>query len=407
VTCLATDENLAEAPSVHAEIRVETVSDYQAFLDLESVWNELAEAAGLDHPFLEHAWVRTWWECFGAGSTLHILVVKAGDQPIAIAPLILTPIRMWGIKVRRLGFFYNAHVPRADFLIGQRPEEAYRAIWSHLSRRRGWDLLELCQLPEGSPTLDAARRLAVADGYPTGAWPSGASPYLPLRTSWGQYFDSLSAKYRGNLRNRFKRLSAIASVEIEAITSDEKLAEALESGLRLEAAGWKGKSRTAISCDPNTSRFYSMLARRAAESGWILLYFLYAGSKQVAFEYCLSYKNRVHRLKSGYDPSYARYSPSNLLSCLVLRNAFEQGVTEYDFLGGSEDWKLKWTKQVRPHFWLFVFSRTFKGRLLHLIKFQLVPLLKRSGLDRLRSFILRMTTLPSIALLDPKIRRDQ
>ena len=48
---------------------------------------------------------------------------------MAIAPLILTPIRMWGIKVRRLGFFYNAHVPRADFLIAQRPR---RGLPRHL-----------------------------------------------------------------------------------------------------------------------------------------------------------------------------------------------------------------------------------------------------------------------------------
>ena len=407
MTCLAADENLAEASSVHAEIRVEMVSNYQAFLDLESVWNEVAEAAGLDHPFLEHAWIRTWWECFGAGSTLHILILKAGDQPIAIAPLILTPIRMWGIKVRRLGFFYNAHVPRADFLVAQRAEEVYGAIWSYLSRSGGWDLLQLCQLPEGSQTLDAMRRLAVADEYPTGAWPSGASPYLPLRTSWGQYYDGLPAKHRGNLRNRFKRLKGITSVEFEAIASDENLADALEVGLRLEAAGWKGTSHTAISCDPDTSRFYSILAQRAADCGWIFLNFLRAGSKRIAFEYCVSYKNRILRLKSGYDPSYSRYSPSNLLSCLVLQHAFEQGMTEYDFLGGSEDWKLRWTKQTRPHCWLFVFSSTFKGRLLHRIKFLLVPFLKRTGLDRLHSFIVRMNTLPSIALLDVKIRREQ
>ena len=413
MTCLATEANVPEASGVHAEIRVQTVSDYQEFLDLEPVWNQIAEAAGLDHPFLEHAWIRTWWECFGAGSTLQILVLKTGDQPIAIAPLIVTPIRMWGIKVRRLGFFYNAHVPRADFIVARWPEEAYRAIWSHLFHKCSWDLLQLCQLSEGSQTLGTIPRLAAADDCPTGAWPSGASPYLPLRTSWGQYLDGLPAKHRGNLRNRLKRLKRTGSVEIEAITSDEKLADALEEGLRLEAAGWKGKSHTAISCDPDTSRFYSMLARRAAECGWLLLNFLHVGSKRIAFDYCLSYKNKIHSLKSGYDPSYARYSPSNMLCFLILRNAFEQGITEYDFLGGTEHWKLKWTKQTKTNYWLFVFSRTFKGRLLHRIKFQLVPLVKRAGFDRLRNLslrittILHMTTRPPIAIVSAKIQRSQ
>ena len=77
---------------------------------------------------------------------------------------------------------------------------------------------------------------------------------------------------------------------------------------------------------------------------------------------------------------------------------------EYDFLGGSEEWKLKWSKQTRPHYWLFVFSRTFKGRLLHLIKFRLVPLFKRAGLHRLRNFVWQMITHPSIAVFDARIQ---
>jgi len=373
MACLAT----ARPWSEHAEIRVETISDYQAFLDLEPVWNEVAEAAGLDHPFLEHTWVRTWWECFGAGSTLQILVLKAGDQPIAIAPLILTPVRMWGIKVRRLGFFYNAHVPRADFLIAERPEEVYGAIWSYLSRSGGWDLLQLCQLAEGSPTLEAIPGLAEPDDCRIVTWLSGASPYLPLRASWSQYFDSLAGKHRSNLRNRFKRLNGIGPVEVETIASGERLTDALDAGLQLEAAAWKGEARTAICCDPDVSKFYSTLARRAAERGWTRLHFLRAGPQRVAFDYSLSYKNRIHLLKLGYDPAYAPYSPSNLLLSMVLQDSFERGVREYDFLGESADWKVSWTKQSRPHYWLFVFSSGFKGRLLHLIKSQLVPLLKR------------------------------
>ena len=382
---------LQEAEPIHAEIRVETISDYQQFLDLEPVWDEVAEAAGLDHPFLEHAWVRTWWECFGAGSTLQVLVVKAGDEPIAIAPLILTPIRMWGIKVRRLGFFYNAHVPRADFLIAQQPEEVYRAIWSHLSRRRDWDLLELCQLPAESATLESITWLAAADDYRIATWPSGAAPYVPLPACWDQYFDSLARKHRSNLRNRFKHLKAVGPIEVETITSGAKLTDALEAGFQLEAAGWKGKAGTAITCDSDVSRFYSSLARRSAERGWLRLHFLQAGPQRVAFDYSLSYKNRLYLLKLGYDPDYARYSPFNLLLCMILQDASERGVKEYDFLGESADWKLQWAKRSRPHYWLFVFSSSFKGRLLHLIKSRLIPSLKRKRLRPLRNLALRLT----------------
>jgi CelD/BcsL family acetyltransferase involved in cellulose biosynthesis len=390
MACVAAADPLSKAAPVSAAIRVETISDYQAFLDLEPVWNEVAEAAGLDHPFLEHAWVRTWWECFGAGSALRILVLKAGSQTVAIAPLILTPIRMWGIKVRRLGFFYNAHVPRADFLIAQRRAEAYRAIWSHLSRSHDWDLLQLCQLPEGSETLEAISGLAGPDHCKMVTWLSGASPYLPLSASWGVYFDSLAAKHRSNLRNRFKRLNAIGPVEVETITAGEKLTDALGDALQLEAAAWKGEARTAISCNPDVSKFYLAFAQRAAERGWMRLNFLQTGAQRIAFDYSLFYKNRIHLLKIGYDPAYAPYSPSNLLLFMVLQDAFERGAREYDFLGDSADWKSNWTKHSRPHYWLFVFSCTFKGHLLHFIKAQLVPLLKRSSLRPLRKLVLRL-----------------
>jgi CelD/BcsL family acetyltransferase involved in cellulose biosynthesis len=391
MACLATARPLTQAVPDHAEIRVETISDYQAFLDLEPVWNEVAEAAGLDHPFLEHTWVRTWWECFGAGSTLRILVAKAGDQTVAIAPLILTPIRMWGLKVRRLGFFYNAHVPRADFLVAQRAEDAYRAIWNHLAQTRDWDLLQLCQLPEESATLKTMSGLAKQDHCRIVTWVSGASPYLPLSSSWGEYFNSLAGKHRANLRNRFKRLSGIAPVAVETITSVEKLPDALEAGLQLEAAAWKGAAGTAISSDPDVARFYSALALRAAERGWMQLHFLRAGSQRVAFDFSLAYRNRIHLLKIGYDPAYAPYSPSNLLLFVLLQNLFERDdVREYDFLGESGEWKLQWTKLSRPHCWLFVFSSTFKGHLLYLIKSQLVPFLKRNSLQPLRKLVLRL-----------------
>src|SRR5580704_8874756 len=89
------------------ELGIETVSDHQKFLDLEPKWTRVLRASGLDYPFVEHAWVRTWWECFGAGSELRVLLVKEGDDIIAIVPLILARVRMYGIPVRRLGFFYN------------------------------------------------------------------------------------------------------------------------------------------------------------------------------------------------------------------------------------------------------------------------------------------------------------
>jgi CelD/BcsL family acetyltransferase involved in cellulose biosynthesis len=119
------------------------------------------------------------------------------------------------------------------------------------------------------------------------------------------------------------------------------------------------------------------LAQRAETRGWLRLHFLEADAKRIAFDYSLVYKNRLYLLKLGYDPAYAQYSPSNLLAQLALHASFERGEVEYDFLGDNLDWKKCWSRQTRPHYWLYVFSDTLKGRLLRALKFKWIPLLRR------------------------------
>jgi CelD/BcsL family acetyltransferase involved in cellulose biosynthesis len=380
---------LVAPPEVRPEsdILIEIVHDYRHFLDLEEEWSRVLSASEINHPFLEHAWVRTWWECFSGSSSLYIIVAKFKGRMIAIAPLILTRVRMWGIPLRRLGFFYNAHVPRADFIVGERHDQAYQAIWKHLAQSRCWDLLQLCQLPADSKTLSDVQERASPSGFPCGLWLSGESPYLSIGTSWREYFDALPTKHRANLRNRVKRLAIVGDVSLETVTDRQLVPGALADGLNLEAAAWKNDAGTAICCDRDVERFYQLLAERTSERGWLQLNFIRADTRRIAFDYSLNYRNRVYLLKLGYDPTYSPYSPSNLLLQMTLERSFSTDVIEYDFLGDSAEWKRRWTAQARPHHWLFVFSNSIKGRLAHVAKFKLTPFLKRDEFRPLRKVV--------------------
>jgi CelD/BcsL family acetyltransferase involved in cellulose biosynthesis len=374
---VATATTLAQCPAPAPQIRVKTVRTYGEFLNLEPVWNRVVKAAGHDNPFLEFSWARTWWDCFGEGSELNVMVAWAGDEALAIAPLILTSTRMMGVPVRRLGFFYNSHVPRADFIIANRAPEAYRAIREHLFSSQNWDVLQLCQVPTTSRSVREILGAAEHDGYPTGIWPSSDSPYVPLNGSWKDYMAGLAGKHRSNLRNRFKRLNAAGSVQAESVTTEPGLDDALQAGIQLEAAAWKGEQGTAISCSSSLQRFYSEFARRAAEQGWLRLNFLRAGDRRIAFDYSLEYNNHVFLLKQGYDPAYSAYSPSNLLLAMELEGLFGRQGARFDLLGDFAEWKRCWSRESSTHCWLYVFSKGPKGRWLHFVKFGLMPLAKR------------------------------
>lgn len=370
-----------EKSSAAPGLTVETVSDYESFLKLERLWNCLVEEAGIDHPFLTHEWVRTWWKSFGAGKKLHILVVQLGDEAIAIAPLMLSQERIYGFQVRRLGSIDNAHTPRFDFIIARWPEEAYRAIWSCLLKQRGqWDVLELNQLPFGSRTLEELPRLAAAEGFLIGTWHSEDSPYVEFTEGWEAYLNSLSHNQRSLMHKRLKRLSRLGKIQLEVISCREKVKSALAAGLRIEAAGWKSKTETAMLSWSDVGQFYAQMAFEAAPRGILRLLFLSVGETRIAFAYALCYKNKLYVLKAGYHPDYAVYSPYNLLCYLVFQDACERGLAEYEFLGGSDEWKLHWTKQTRAHYWLYIFPQTPRTNLIHSAKFRLLPTLKRNRL---------------------------
>ena len=371
----------AAAPELHRDVvwpavTTHVVTEVDEFVALEHEWNEAVARARVPHPFLRHEWCRTWWESFGGTRRLHIVVVRSGGAIISIAPLMIEQVHMYGLPIRRLDLLQNDHTPRADWIIaGERPQ-AYAAIWSALRETRDqWDLLQLSRLPDDSPTGETVAALARRDGCQIGTWRGDVSPYLTLTGTWDSYHASLSAKFRSNLRNRFTRLARFGEPRLEIVENVD--ATARDDAWRLEASGWKAASQTSIASDPAVRRFYTRLADCAADRGWLRLMFLTVGGRRIATSYGACFDRRLFLFKTGYDPDYAACSPFKLLTCDAIRSAYAEGLQEVDFLGDAEPWKLEWTSTSRVHDWLFVFAGTRRARLLHALKFQVVPELKQ------------------------------
>ena len=379
MTMTAAVATRAETLPASARYQVETLSDFDSVLKLESTWNELIEQSGTSFPFVTHEWMRTWIECFGAEHRLHVLLVQSGRKVVGIAPLMLNRGWMYGLPVTRLQSIHNVYTERFDFIINGPSEGIYQAIWNHLlTQGPRWDVLELRQLPSESPTLAHLTRLAAADRLATEKWHSCESPYLAVEGSWENYRRTLSRKHRSNLSNRLGRLGKTGRVDVEVIENAGQVKEALADGWVLEAAAWKGEAGTAITCLPRVRAFYEAFATRAASRGWLRLYFLTAGGRRVAFCYGLCFHNRMFELKSGYDPRYGPCSPSMVLSSLMIKEAFQQGREQVEFLGSNDEWKQSWTPTTQSHEWMFVFRPGLRSWLLRWAKFRLAPILRRA-----------------------------
>jgi CelD/BcsL family acetyltransferase involved in cellulose biosynthesis len=370
ITQLASD---AIAPGLTTEV----VSDYETFVRLQPEWNDVARRAQASSPFLLHEWFRTWWDSFGTGHTLQVVIARDGDGIVGIAPLMVEQVHMYGLPIRRLDLLHNDHTPRADWIVDRSAPSAYAALWNALQETRGrWDLLQLSRLPHDSPTLPAIAGLARRDGCLTGTWRGDVSPYLTLSGSCDSYLASLPAKFRSNLRNRLSRLTRIGEPRLEIVDRVGD-GQACEDAMRLEASGWKAHAHTSIASSAPVQRFYRLLAERAAARGWLRLLFLTVGGRRIATSYAACLDGTLFLVKTGYDPEFSACAPFKVLTYLAIQHAYAEGLREIDFLGDTEAWKLEWTDTSRPHDWLFVFADTIRARLLHSLKFQVAPELKR------------------------------
>jgi CelD/BcsL family acetyltransferase involved in cellulose biosynthesis len=360
--------------------QVEIVRDIQRLERLESEWDQLVDDCQADRVFLSHTWFRTWWESFGRGSELHIVTVRSRGRLVAAAPMMRMETRVCGLKTAALHAIYNPHTPRYDFIIGNNQDpRLYETIWNELARHDRCDLIVLSQISAESRTIPLMERLAARHGWLTGQWVAPVSPFISLTGSYQTFFAGLGEGSRFNLTKRYARLRRVGTVDLEVVTDRRDVDEAMHDGLQIEAAAWKGENGTAMISDPSVAEFYTRLARREADLGQLRLSFLRVAGERIAFAYLLQSRKKLYAAKIGYDPRYHAYSPGNMLLNLILQDACARGVTEYDLLGGDDEWKFEWTKQTRGHRWLFLFRSRFRPRILHCLKFGVVPAVKNAA----------------------------
>jgi CelD/BcsL family acetyltransferase involved in cellulose biosynthesis len=253
----------------------------------------------------------------------------------------------------------NWHSPIVDFLTeGDRPARALAdAIFAERPRR-----LAVAFPDPAGPGLRATRDAAAGAAYRILVRLRQTSPYVEISGPFGEYESTLNAHLRANVRRRRRRLEERGDLSVDVV-GGEQIDEALAEGFRIEGSGWKAARGTAIESRPETRRFYTAVAHWAATRGNLQLAFLRLGGRPIAFHYNLLDGRVLYHLKGGYDPEFARYSPSTLLHREMLARAFAGGVSRYEFLGHDEPWKREWARATTESRFVEAFSSSPYGTL--------------------------------------------
>jgi CelD/BcsL family acetyltransferase involved in cellulose biosynthesis len=132
--------------------------------------------------------------------------------------------------------------------------------------------------------------------------------------------DALGAKKLKELRRQRHRLAEHGALHFEVARAPEQVAPALETFLRLEASGWKGKRGTALIQHDGDACFVRRAAVALAETRQCEIVTLRAGETPVAAAIVLRHQDRAFYFKLGIDDRFAKFSPGVQLTLDLTRH---------------------------------------------------------------------------------------
>ncbi len=321
---------------------VQAYRDASGFDALAGVWNDLLHRSSADTLFLTHQFQRIWWRLLGEGELLLLAVQEEGGDVVGLAPLFVTETDQGERVLSIVGCEEVADY--LDLIVAEGwEEEVCEVLVEYLTGPDGpaWDLLDLCNLHQDSPTLRLLPALAEARGWDVSIDLDDVCPIVRLPGTWEAYLEMLDGKQRREIRRKLRRVGT--DVTWYVVGPEHDLMTEIEDFLSLMADSDPDKAEFLT---PRMRDFFRQLARATYEAGWLQLMVLLVRDQKAAAYVNFVYDNRVLVYNSGFDwQSFPRLGAGIILTAYAIRHAIEQGWDEFDFMRGDERYKYQFGGQ--------------------------------------------------------------
>jgi CelD/BcsL family acetyltransferase involved in cellulose biosynthesis len=300
--------------------------------ELAAPWRELAAASG--NPFSTWEWASTWWRHFGGERPQRILGVEdQAGKLAAILPLYLHS----RLPLRVLRF--AGHFP-ADLLGPVCAPELMP----------DWDLLLTERLPAGVGAALGGRRLRTEP-----------EPELAIETTdWDEFLAGRSSNFRGQARNRERRLLRDRGLTYRLADDPDRLDDDMDTLFLLHERRWRAVGKEGA-FGGGLKPFHREFAQRALANRWLRFWIAYLDEKPAAAWYGFRFGGADWFYQSGRDPEDEASSIGFVLMAHTLRDAVQSGSTAYKLLLGGEEYKARFSDS-EPGVETFALPRGVRGR---------------------------------------------
>ena len=314
---------------------------------LREEWRALFDDAVEPSPFLSWEWLHTWWRFFGGRRSPWILEARDRDGRLAGALALTARPGLMGVRRWQLLGNGVTGADALDVLVRAGETAAAREALAHAlaAAVSDWDVVELEDLPCGSPTVTALQRAVAPRGVRAQVERGFVCPGFAVRGSFEEHLARI--RRRETFGRRVRWLSRQPGFRIEIATAPGQVPEAMEDFLRLHRLRWAEEGGSYGIPPGPVEDFHRAVAPLLAERGWLRLYRLFVQGTAIAAVYGLEVGRRFYYYQSGYDPAWSARSPGIVLVGRTVEDAYARGLADYDFLRGTEPYKLDWAADRR------------------------------------------------------------
>lgn len=320
-------------------MKLSVYRESSVFDALKAEWNALLHHSTSDTIFCTWEWQSTWWDVYQAGE-LFVVTCRTDEGE-------LVGIGSWFIEtkegervVRTIGC-----VDVTDYVDLIAHPDHLEAVAAHFAavldeNRASYDRINLCNIPEASPTLKLLPEQLQARGFTVDVVFQEVCPVIQLPAEWEDYLGALDKKQRHEIRRKIRKAESESKLEWYIVDSSHHLDEEIERFLSLMRASHPEKAR--FLDNPKNLAFFKQLAPMTYRCGWLKLSFLVVDGVASATYFDFDYAGRTLVYNSGLLPEEnAHLSPGIVLLSYNIRHAIESKKSVFDFLRGNEIYKYR------------------------------------------------------------------
>jgi hypothetical protein len=313
----------------HNKIELAVIRDIDSLEPFADAWNRLASRAPQKIPMLSHAYIITYFEHFlEPDESWFCIMALRGEELLGVLPATITPARYAGVERPLLRAPFNMHIASVDFLVSEEMDHQVVSLLLNGLKKESakYFALELRRIPASSPTISAlAGRVP---GSTVIKEFNGRGSFIDTMGSFEEYQAGLKHNFRRNLTKARNKISKLPDLKTVFLSGEDADPDEIDTLMKVEAAGWKGRAGTAIISSNTTQAFYSDLARRLAKLGWLEWHILYTDDRPIAMHLAMKIDRTLVINKIGFDEEFSRCAPGNILFEQTVRRAFESDDTD-------------------------------------------------------------------------------